>query len=207
MQRRFKQYCNREWSVFSPRRSQLLAIQRRHVYQALKEGVVKSAITALLFVCAVPVSAQQLSVKIIDRQDHDTDYSYVVPGHVYATSNANVNCSGTDVSVNCSGSSTTNGSSTPAQDVPFYVRGATFSLRLPDGRVAVVNCDAKFAEHFAGPRGNHRSCRQPIVDDIEADFHGDNAKLEWPVSLDGKKKQAETYKVLGILDKPKDAQK
>jgi DNA-binding transcriptional LysR family regulator len=28
-------------------------------------------------------------------------------------------------------------------------------------------------------------------------------KLIWPVSLDGKKMQSETYKVLGILDKPK----
>ena len=31
----------------------------------------------------------------------------------------------------------------------------------------------------------------------------DNAKLIWPVSLDGKKMQSETYKILGILDKPK----
>jgi hypothetical protein len=34
-------------------------------------------------------------------------------------------------------------------------------------------------------------------------FNGDNAKLIWVVSLDGKKKQSETYKVLAILDKPK----
>jgi hypothetical protein len=27
--------------------------------------------------------------------------------------------------------------------------------------------------------------------------------LMWPVSLDGKKMQSETYKILGILDKPK----
>ena len=83
------------------------------------------------------------------------------------------------------------------------MRGATFSLLLPDGRIAVVNCDIKFAEHFAGAAGNHRNCRQPLVDNIEADFHSDNAKLEWVVSLDGKKKQSETYKVLAILDKPK----
>jgi hypothetical protein len=41
------------------------------------------------------------------------------------------------------------------------------------------------------------------VDSIEADFNGDNAKLIWPVSLDGKKMQSETYKILGILDRPK----
>jgi len=41
-----------------------------------------------------------------------------------------------------------------------------------------------------------------VVDSIQADFNGGNAKLIWPVSLDGKKTQSETYKVLGILDKP-----
>lgn len=163
----------------------------------------KFAIAILLLACASPVSAQKLNVKIIDRQDHDTDYSYVVPGHAYANSNANVNCSGDGSNVNCNGSSDTYTTSTPAQEVPFQVRGATFSLLLPDGRIAVVNCDSKFAEHFAGARGNHRSCRVPIVDNIEADFHGGNAKLIWVVSLDGKKTDSETYKVLGILEKPK----
>jgi hypothetical protein len=42
-----------------------------------------------------------------------------------------------------------------------------------------------------------------VVDSIEADFKGDNAKLIWPVSLDGKKMQTETYKILGIFDKPR----
>ncbi len=39
----------------------------------------------------------------------------------------------------------------------------------------------------------------PIVDDIQADFKGKNAKLIWPASLDGKKKESETYTILGIL--------
>jgi hypothetical protein len=43
----------------------------------------------------------------------------------------------------------------------------------------------------------------PLVDNIQADFHGDKAKLAWVVSLDGKKTQSETYKVLAVLDKPK----
>jgi hypothetical protein len=45
------------------------------------------------------------------------------------------------------------------------------------------------------------------VDEIQADFHGDNAKLEWVVSLDGRKMQSETYKILAILGKPKSEQK
>jgi hypothetical protein len=39
----------------------------------------------------------------------------------------------------------------------------------------------------------------PIVDEIQADFNGKNAKLEWSVSLDGKKKESETYAILGVL--------
>lgn len=69
--------------------------------------------------------------------------------------------------------------------------------------MAVVNCEGKFAEHFAGPAGNHRSCRKPLVESIQAEFNGDKAKLEWVVSLDGKKTQSETYKILAVLDKPK----
>jgi hypothetical protein len=42
----------------------------------------------------------------------------------------------------------------------------------------------------------------PLVEDVEADFHGDKAKLQWVVSLDGKKGQSETYKVLAVLPKP-----
>src|SRR5712692_2052194 len=163
----------------------------------------KLAIAGLILVCAVATSSQSLFVKIIDREDHDTDYTYIVPGHLISHSTEYVNCKGGINNVNCNGSTTTTGSSTPAHQVSYHVRGATFSLLLPDGRVAVVNCDSKFAEHFAGPRGNHRSCRMPLVDNIQTEFHGDSAKLIWVVSLDGKKMQSETYKVLAILDKPK----
>jgi hypothetical protein len=160
-------------------------------------------IVAMLFACTALGQAQKLDVKIVDRQDNETEYTYVVPNHFSSQSNSSANCSGSDNYVNCNGSTTTNGYSTPAYEVSYHVRGATFSLLLPDGRVAVVNCESKFAEHFAGPAGNHRSCRQPLVDNIQADFHADKAKLEWIVSLDGKKKQTETYKVLAVLDKSK----
>ncbi len=163
----------------------------------------KQTIIALILACSASALAQNLEVKIIDRRDNETGYTYFVPGHFSSQSDSYANCNGSDTNVNCSGSTTTNGYTTPAHQISYQVRGATFSLQLPDGRVAVVNCEGKFAEHFAGPAGNHRSCRQPIVDTIHADFHGDKAKLEWVVSLDGKKKATETYKVLGILDKPK----
>jgi hypothetical protein len=42
----------------------------------------------------------------------------------------------------------------------------------------------------------------PLVENIQAEFKGDKAKLIWVVSVDGKKTESETYKVLGVLDKP-----
>jgi hypothetical protein len=164
----------------------------------------KLAIAVLLLLCpGAPLLAQKYNVKIVDRKDNDTDYSYFVNSHFSSQSNGSANCNATETNINCNGSSTTNGYSTPAHQVSFHVRGATFTLLLPDGRAAVVNCVSKFAEHMAGPRGNHRDCRTPLVDDIQAEFKGDKAKLEWVVSLDGKKMESETYKVLAILEKPK----
>src|SRR5437667_12002008 len=107
-------------------------------------------LTTLVFtilVCAIPASAQKLSVKIVDRQDNETDYTYVVPSHWFLNSNTNVNCGGSDSYVNCNGSTNTAGTVTPAHQVSYHVRGATFTLQLPDGRAAIVNCESKFAEH------------------------------------------------------------
>jgi len=166
-----------------------------------------AALVLTILACATSASAQKLAVKIIDRQDNDTDYAYVVPAHWFSNSNTNVNCGGSDTNVNCNGSTNSTGTITPAHQVSYHVRGATFTLQLPDGRGAIVNCESKFKERMAGPAGNHRSCRMPLVENIDAEFHGDKAKLIWVVSLDGKKMQSETYKVLAILDKPKTDQK
>src|ERR1700688_4668846 len=114
----------------------------------------KLAIASLLLVCATSASAQKLDVKIIDRQDREDEYNYAAVYNNIAVGKT------------------------------FRVHGATFTLQLPDGRLAIVNCDSKFAEHMAGRVGNRRSCRTPIVDNVQADFKGDNAKLIWPVSLD-----------------------
>jgi hypothetical protein len=66
---------------------------------------VKLAITGplvLLFVASA--SAQKLTVKVLNRQDNETDYSYVVPGSFSSQANSNVNCYGSDTNVNCNGS-------------------------------------------------------------------------------------------------------
>lgn len=145
------------------------------------------------------VVAQKLDVKVINRQNSDTSYSAVVPGYSSSTSNGNVNCYAGSTNVNCSGTSQTNGFSTSPRAVSYSVVGATLSLLLPDGRVAVVNCVSKYK-----PRGdyiNRRSCRMPLVDNIHADFKGKHAKLEWQVSLDGKKLESETYNIVAVLAK------
>jgi hypothetical protein len=156
-------------------------------------------LAGIVGVCPVVVSAQVLTVKIIQRQNGETQYTYQVAGHSSSTSNGSANCYAGGNTVNCNASGSTNTTTTAPQVITYSVAGATYSLLLPDGRMAVVNCASKFAEHFAGPAGNKRSCRMPIVDDLQVEFKGKNAKLMWPVSLDGKKVESETYTILGIL--------
>ena len=147
--------------------------------------------SALVILCCAVVTtsaSQKLTVVIVDRQTSVPNYSYAVPANLFVQSNA-----GADTV-------TTTGFVTPPRSVSSDVRGATFTLRLPDGRLVVVNCESKYA-----PKGdfiNRRSCRMPLVNEIQAEFDGDKAKLQWPVSIDGKKMESETYKILAILPKP-----
>lgn len=41
----------------------------------------KTVITALILACSASAFAQKLDVKIVDRQDNETEYTYVVPAH------------------------------------------------------------------------------------------------------------------------------
>ena len=148
-------------------------------------------------------ASQKLDVKIIDRRNNETAYTYLVPGYSNSTSNTNVNCFGGVNNVNCTGSTATTGSSLPARVGSYEVQGATFSLLLPDGRIAVVNCDTKLNwSDFSKPNQVRRSCKMPLVSNIQAEFDGAKAKLKWTVSIDGKKFESETYKILAVLDKP-----
>jgi hypothetical protein len=88
----------------------------------------------------------------------------------------------------------------PALSATFQVQGATLSLLLPDSRIVVVNCDAK-ANWTNWHQGVYRDCRVPAADTVDAEFDGDKAKLIWSVSLDGSKKESETYKIIGVLTK------
>lgn len=156
--------------------------------------------------CVVAASGQLMDVKVIDRRNNSTRYTYVVPGQFSSHSNTDLGCSGDSSNLNCSGSTTTTGVSTSSTTVSYTVEGATYSLLLPDGRVAVVNCTVKHKLNAMGlatlsQPESPRSCRMPFLNNIQADFKGSSAKLIWPVSLDGKKKESETYKIVAVLNR------
>ncbi len=154
--------------------------------------IVLTILAVTIFVPQVSAKTLKLFVRIVNRQANASTYAYVVPG--YASSNCNLYGYGTAASLNCAASGM------PARSAQFFVHGATLSLLLPDERIVVVTCDAK-ANWTDWHQGMWRSCRQPVTDTVEAEFRGDKAKLEWSVSLDGKKKQSETYKIIGVLSK------
>jgi hypothetical protein len=148
-------------------------------------------VLAMLVLVSVSAHAaeEKLSVQIIERQASDTQYVYSVPG--YRSTNCNVSGYGNSAWANCASSESA------AFTGEYHVSGATFTLKLPDGRLVVVNCDSKWDQWALTP--THRNCRQPLTNKIEVRFNGDSAKLEWVVSIDGKKKQSETYKILGVF--------
>jgi TPR repeat protein len=144
-------------------------------------------------------SGKAVPVKIIDRKTSETGYSYVVPAYSHSSSNTNLNCYAYSNSVNCSGRTRTDGYSTAPREISYDVSGATYSLLLPDGRIAVVNCESKFHEKF--DYINRRDCRMPLVSDIQVEFKGKNAKLIWAVSIDGRTFESETYKIIAVRDR------
>lgn len=164
----------------------------------------RAAVIVFLAFNTIHVFGQKMNVKIIQRQNSESEYTYVVPAHFNSTSHTNLNCRDSSTNVNCSGTTRTNGTSTEPREISYQVTGATFSLLLPDGRIVVVNCaGVPLAYEPWHPPGypTMRSCRMPLVDEIQVEFKGKNAKLMWLASIDGKKFDSEIYKILAVLDK------
>jgi len=165
----------------------------------------KNLIGALILLISVgnaesTYATQILDVTIVDRKDSASNYTYVVPAYATSTTNANASCNAFGNSANCNGSAYTNTVSTPGYSGSYEVQGTTLALKLPDGRIAIVNCVAKLNWTEWSNPNMYRSCRIPLVTKLQAEFNGDKAKLRWPVSIDGKKIQNETYKILGVLE-------
>jgi hypothetical protein len=140
------------------------------------------------------VRAQRINVKIINRRASESSYIISIPGNFNAKTTSNGD-----------GTATTTGTYTAPTSQSYNVQGATLILLLPDGRKAIVNCQYKHKMNWYGVAAVspgtaviERSCRQPYVTDVEANFKGDKAELTWTTSLDGKKKESETYKIIAI---------
>jgi hypothetical protein len=160
-----------------------------------------------------------LPVVVLGRQLTETEQGFVVPGYVSTQTASSATCSAdtrgtvsaydlggivtgtinSTTTADCHGRSTSNTTVSPPRTVRYTVRGATFSLQLPDRRVAVVNCDSKvnWTEFSMNPR---RSCRIPTVSRFSVDFSGDKAKLIWRVGVNGEKIVSETYTLIEILE-------
>ena len=150
------------------------------------------------FSLATLIAAEKFDVKIIGRQDQASTYGFVVPGSSQTSVTGSVNCVTYPNAVGCNGSANSTTTSRPAVVGSYQLQGATLALQLPDGRVAVVNCNSKTNWTEFSTRAR-RSCRIPAVDEITAEFSGDKVTLKWSVSIDGKKLQQETYKIISVI--------
>lgn len=152
-------------------------------------------LAALSFLTVPLVQAKKINVQIVDRKESGTEFTVSYPG--YAQSNCTGWAYSNQAQVNCSEINA------PAQTSSYNIQGYLLTLRLPDDRLVLITCEKKtnwseWNTHW------YRSCRHPLTEAVEADFSGDNAKLEWPISLDGKKKQRETYKIVAVLGRIQD---
>jgi len=145
-----------------------------------------------------PASAQKVEASVLYRQDSDNRYIAVVPGYSGPASDVTGACLLDPDPANCPMVDANGTNGTPN----YMLVGTTLSLLLPDGRVAVVNCQNRYSAK--GTYINRRSCGMPMVQHVEADFNGPIAKLTWAVGTEGKKTESETYKVIAMLDKRTD---
>lgn len=147
---------------------------------------------------AVSTSAQKVEASVLYRQDSDNQYIAVVPGYSGPASDITGACLLDPDPANCPSVNATSENGNPN----YMLVGTTLSLLLPDGRVALVNCQNRYSSKGNGI--NRRSCGMPMVPRVEADITGQVAKLTWAVGTDGKKMETETYKVIATFDKRTD---
>ena len=139
--------------------------------------------------------AQKIEASVLYRQDSDIRYVAVVPGYSGPDADITGACTLDPDPANCPAV----GSASARGEVNYMLVGTTLSLLLPDGRVALLNCVNRYSAR--GNYVNRRSCGMPMVEHVEAEFIGQNAKLQWQIGTDGKKTGSETYKVVAMLEK------
>jgi hypothetical protein len=155
-------------------------------------------ITLILMYCANSiVAAEKMHVIILDQQNRDTSYRYVVPEYSITTSNAAGSNKGAGNNASNGAPNSSKKANALGATESYLVIGATLTLKLPDNRLVVANCSPKITLF---PIPGSRSCLVPPINKIKVEFIGDKAKVEWPVSVDGTKAQKETYKILAVFD-------
>jgi len=160
----------------------------------MQHHITRSILTAAVALTINPAAfAQTLLVHIVQRQDTKTELTAVIP-----EATADKSSTAAKKPADSKSTSTTDKGS---QTRSYTVTGATLTLRLPDRRLVRVTCESKYALRF--DYINRRSCRTPPADEVTAEFNGDEAKLLWPVSLDNRKMQSETYTILNIVSPPR----
>src|SRR6516165_10258765 len=87
-------------------------------------------------------SAEKIQASVLYRQNSDVTYRAFVPGYSAANAEITGACRLDPDPANCPSA----GQTGPANgDVNYVLVGATLSLGLPDGRIAVVNCVNSFS--------------------------------------------------------------
>lgn len=122
-----------------------------------------------------------------------------IPGIGLGNANVNANCATYGNLANCSGAASDNSVYLPAHTQELTLAHIQMLLLLPDGRRVGVYCN----DH--PPKGRPLQihvCKNPEVDEFEANFSGEKVKLTWGVGLDGQKKESETYIVGPVYPAP-----
>jgi hypothetical protein len=102
-------------------------------------------VETIVLLMAMPALSQKLAVKIINRQDKEMEYTYVVPERSTSTSNASVNCSESGDYLNCNARTRTNGSRTPPRrcHITFVERRSPFNCRTAESLLSTATANSR----------------------------------------------------------------
>jgi hypothetical protein len=159
---------------------------------------------ALLLLTALssPALAEKMNVKVIKHSVGGAEFAK--PESVLSGGgSASTNCSTYSNAANCFSSSSTSSSTlyVPPETGQVSVSDIVMTLLLPDGRKIDVGCE----DHLGGStKANRHDCKNPTVDNLEANFSGSKVKLTWVAGFGGKK-ESQTFIVLQVLPAPTSA--
>jgi hypothetical protein len=155
------------------------AVTKSCIYGFGRNGsLARMKLLALLLLISTAAFSEKIPVKVLKHTVDGKDLTRIVPG----------------ISVG-SASSYSNTTSANVVTLPSHTQEITLNhiqmlLLLPDGRRVGVYCN----DH--PPKGRPLQihyCKNPYVDELEAEFSGEKVKLIWNIGIDSKHKESETY--------------